>query len=154
LSLAWPDEKAPAEDSVVLAMMIPVPIKLRLTLDRLREIAMSVAEATSQAMPRATGHVVFSVRYEKGTKYQRRAYDFGLTVEGLRAITVETMLSRYLGLVEVRINDSPLFDVVVDATESQANPATVAIVRRGALGDDEEQFVAAIAARVNARYAR
>jgi hypothetical protein len=154
LSLAWPDEKAPADDSVVLAMMIPVPLKLRLTLDRLRQLAMSVAQATSQAIPRAAGRVVFCARYEKGTKYQRRAYEFGLTTPGLRAITVETMLSRYLGLVEIRIDDAPLFDLVVDATESHANPATVAVVRRGTLSDDEELFVAAIAARVNARYAR
>lgn len=154
LSLAWPDEEAPVNDSVVLMMMIPVPLKLRLTLERLRQLAMAVAQATSVAMPRASGRVVFSVRYERGTRYQRRAYGFGLSADGIGTITTRTLLSRFVGLVELRIDETPLFDVLVDATESHANPATIAVVRRGTLSADEEIFVEAIAARVNAKYAR
>lgn len=154
LSLRWPDEKSPVEDSLLLAMMIPVPLKLRLTLERLRQLAMAVAQATSKAIPRTAGNVVFSTHYERGTSYQRRAYGFDLTVDGVRTITTRTLLSRYTGVVGLRLADAPLFDVIVDATESHANPATIAVVRRGTLSSDEELFVAAIAERVNAKYAR
>lgn len=154
LSIKWPDEQAPHEESRLIALIIPVPAKLRLTLQRLRETAVPLAAFVNEALPSAKDKVVLSCRYERGVAYQARAFGFGLSADGIRTICTRTPLSRYVGLAEISIGNAPLFDVVVDATESHANPSILAVVRRGTLAATDEEFVAALASLVNAKYAR
>ena len=128
LDLRWPDEQ-PAEESRLHLMLIPVPVKLRLSAVRLRALAHGIAQAVAVGVPEFDGLEVHT-RFCKGARYRAKAYEFDLSPAGLQAFTHETVLSRYIGLIELVTSNGPIADVVVDATEAGPNPAVRAIVRR------------------------
>ena len=128
LELQWPDGR-PAEESRLLAMVIPVPLKLRLSAVRLRGLAHGIAQAVAASIPALDGLEV-RTRFSKGTTYRASAYDFDLSLEGLREFTHETVLSRYIGVIALVTDSGPVADVILDATETDPNPAVLAVVRR------------------------
>ena len=128
LELQWPDEQ-PAEESQLLGMLIPVPVKLRLSAVRLRALAHEIAQAVAVGIPAFDGLEVHT-RFCRGATYLAKAYDFNLSLEGLREFTHETALSRYVGVIGLVTDSGPVADVILDATETSANPAVLAIVRR------------------------
>ena len=130
LELAWPDEH-PAEESQLLGMLIPVPVKLRLSAVRLRALAHGVAQAVAVGIPALDGLEVHT-SFCKGAYYRAKAYDFNLSLEGLRDFTHETILSRYVGVIELVTDNGPVADVILDATETIPNPGVLAVVRREA----------------------
>ena len=128
LDLRWPDEE-PVEESLLQTMLIPVPVKLRLSAVRLRALAHEIAQAVAVGVPAFDGLEV-NTRFCKGSVYRAKAYEFNLSLSGIRAFTHETVLSRYVGLIELGTSSGPVADIVVDATETEPNPAVRAIVRR------------------------
>ena len=128
LDLRWPDER-PVEESLLQTMLIPVPVKLRLSAVRLRALAHGIAQAAAVGVPAFDGLEVHT-RFCKGAAYRARAYEFNLSLAGLQAFTQETVLSRYVGLIELVTSSGPVADVIVDATEAGPNPAVRAVVRR------------------------
>lgn len=132
VAIEWPD-KTPDVDWFLYAMVIPVPLKLRLTATRMRHVGLFAAETLGVALkePRTTLHC----RYEPARRYTSRCYEFGLSSDGLYALTCQTALSRLVGIAEIAGPDGPLMDLLLDTTEASAEPAVIACVKRGALRD-------------------
>ena len=130
LELSWPDDK-PAEESQLYGMLIPVPVKLLLSAVRLRALAHAVAQTVAVGIPALAGLEVHT-SFCKGASYRAKAYDFNLSLEGLRDFTHETILSRYVGVIELVTDNGPVADVILDATETSPNPGVLAVVRREA----------------------
>ena len=127
LELQWPDEQ-PVEEWRLHGMVIPVPAKLRLSAVGLRALAHEIAQAVAAITPFAELEV--RTRFCGGATYRAKAYSFDLSSQGLREFTHETVLSRYVGLIELVTDSGPVADVIVDATETSPNPAVLAVVRR------------------------
>jgi hypothetical protein len=128
----WPDADVPAEQSLLQAIIVPVPAKLRMSLTRIRKLAHSLAQAAGELFPEFADHVIFSCRYQLAYDYLANAVSFGLSEDGSYGLQCKTVLSRFVGLIEITNEDEPLFDVLLDATETLANPSALAVVgRRG-----------------------
>ena len=128
LELRWSDEQ-PAEESRLRAMLIAVPVKLRLSAVRLRALAHEIAQTVAVIIPALDGLEV-RTRFFRGATYRAKAYDFNLSLGGLREFTHETLLSRYVGVIGLVADSRPVADVIIDATETSPNLAVLAIVRR------------------------
>jgi hypothetical protein len=83
--------------------------------------------------PDMKGQVILNCRYRTATDYRRAAFGLGLTEEGAYRLAVETILPRYVGVVELSSPDGPLLDILFDATETPANPAILTCVKRSHL---------------------
>lgn len=141
LRIRWPQQPVEFEQSLLVSLIVPVPSKLRLSAYRMRELGLGVAQWTGTVIPGVAREVVLNCRFQKGTTYKRLAYSFGLTDEGAYALVSELNLSRYVGVIELLHGDRPLFDVLLDSTETTANPAVLACVRRSAMPDaSKNQF--------------
>lgn len=133
LLIRWPSREE-WELSLLKAAIIPVPVKLRLTATRMRTLGMSLAEWTGKAAaPDLDGQIVLNCRYSTGVGYKQAAFAFDLSDEGATRLATQVPLSRYIGLIEITAPGRPLFDVVLDATETSANPSVLACVRRPGL---------------------
>ena len=99
-------------------------------ISRIRWLGLCLAEAIGDGFSEFSKDVIFSCGYRVGTSYQELAAGFGLSPNGLYSLTCETVLSRYIGLIELSVASGPLFDVLLDATETRANPSVLAFVRR------------------------
>jgi len=144
VTIHWPD-RVEDEQSLLYALVVPVPIKLRLPITRIRVLGLAIADAAGQLFKRFDSSATLNCCYEMGTDYRRRAYGFGLSDEGLYALVSSIVLSRYVGLIEITSPEGPLFDVLLDTTETAANPAALACIRREVLRDrgvDELRFIA------------
>ncbi len=132
VAIHWPD-KTPDDEWFLYALVVPVPYKLRLTATRIRRIGLIAAQTVGEALgePRTTLHV----RYEPARRYLARAYEFGLSAEGLYSITCGIALSRLVGLAEIAGPNGPVMDVLLDTTEANAEPAVLACVQRAKLKD-------------------
>ena len=151
LRIRWPRTDNEMEHAILDAMIVPVPAKLRLTVTRMRELGLALAETAGQIFAQFDRTVGLNTRYFKGIDYRKRSVDFELSNDGLYALLCEVALSRYVGVIEIGIPDGPLFDVLLDATETRANPAALACVRRRLLPPGAERELGAIANRLGAR---
>lgn len=143
LSIKWPDKnKTPVELCLLTAIIVPVPIKLRLTLGRAREIALQVADHIGEHFKEAGGHAVFNCRFERASQFRGRILGPGLSDEGVFDLTCGAVLSRYVGVIEISSKDGvPLLDVILDSTETASNPAILGWVRRPGLPDAARGWV-------------
>jgi len=153
LTIAWPDGQ-PDEDAVLEALVVPLPPKVRLTITRMRALGLSLAQATGQLMPNLGKKVTLNYRYVLAPDYRVAALGFGLSDEGAYALNCETVLSRYLGLLEFAGPNGPLYDVLMDSTETPANPAAIACVCRHGLASKELEIVDSFARKIGARLIR
>jgi hypothetical protein len=96
----------------------------------MRELGLRLADTAGQIYPRFNRTVTLATKYSNGSGYQSEASGFGLSADGIYKLCCGIALSRYVGVIEIAIPDGPLFDVVLDATETNANPAALACVRR------------------------
>ena len=135
LELRWPDNQ-PVEEWRLLGMVIPVPMKLRLSSGRLRAVAHEITEVVARITPRVEGLEV-RTRFCQGTAYRASALGFDLSLDGLLKFMHDTILSRYVGVIELMAGDGPVVDVILDATETTPNPAILAIVRREGISPTE-----------------
>jgi hypothetical protein len=153
LTIAWPDGQ-PDEEAVLEALVVPLPPKVRLTITRMRALGLSLAQATGQLMPNLGKKVTLNYRYVLAPDYRVAALGFGLSDEGAYALNCETVLSRYLGLLEFAGPNGPLYDVLMDSTETPANPAAIACVCRHGLASKELEIVDSFARKIGARLIR
>lgn len=151
LRIRWPRTENEMEHAILDAMIVPVPAKLRLTVTRMRELGLALAETAGKILPQFSRTVSLNTRYRKGIEYRKLSLEFGLSNDGLYELLCGIALSRYLGVIEIQIPDGPLFDVLLDATETRANPAALACVRRERLPAGSEQQLGAIASRLGAK---
>jgi hypothetical protein len=150
--ISWPDADIDVEHAVMSSFVVPVPTKLRLTVTRMREMGLHLADTAGQIYPQFNRTVTLSTRYMKGTSYQAQASQFGLSNEGLYKLACGIALSRYVGIIEITASDHELFDVVLDATETNANPAALAWVRRRSLPSEGEEGLRAVAGKLGAEF--
>jgi hypothetical protein len=148
LTIRWPGEPGEVETSILRALVVPVPSKLRLTVARMRGLAMAVGEAVGRLLPDLQRRVEINCRYRLSTDYLAMAYGFGMSDDGVQTLVSQTVLSRYLGEIQISGPDGPLFDVLLDATETQANPSVLACVRREAMPAPADAIVSSIARRL------
>ena len=127
VSIEWPDAK-PDESWFLHAIVVPIPKKLRLTLSRLRRPGLNIAQAIGKAF--VEPQTMLDCRFELSHTYAKRIYKFGLSSEGLYRAVCGTVLSRYIGLIEITGPDGPILDIVVDSTEANSESATLACIKR------------------------
>ena len=70
-------------ETSVLRAIVAVPTKLRLTVARMRSLGVVIADAVGKLLPDLERKVDASCRYRLSTEYQRIAFGFGLTDDGL-----------------------------------------------------------------------
>ena len=143
LRIKWSDG-VESEESDLRAIIVPVPKKLRLTIARLRQVAVLLAETIAGAFSALTD-VTFSCRYRTSSDYREAAFDFELSDDGIEVLNTGVALSRYLGLIELESSGHPVCDILVDTTEARPNPSILALVGREGLpngGDKTLQIIA------------
>lgn len=139
LSLQWPDKRVEVGVWLLDAVIVPAPVKLRLTLARMRILGLAMAQAAARMLP-AAGPIVLNCRYQQLTEYKRRAFTFGLSAAGVQGLLTTTVLSRFLGVIEIAGAPGPLFDLLLDTTETEPNPSVLACVRREAFPADSAEL--------------
>ena len=130
LRIRWPRTQDEFENCELKAIVVPVASKLRLTADRLWDLGMSFGEAFSKLCPQFGREVTVSCRYISAVQYRKSAFTLGLEDTGAHRLAAELVMSRYLGVVELVTTKGPLLDVILDTTETNANPAILALVRK------------------------
>ncbi len=128
LTIRWPD-RVDAEYSVLLATIVPLPEKVRMPLRRVRDLGLILAQITGQLLAKLGTPVILRCRFSTAVAYQQAAFGFGLSDEGLYRLLCNTVLPRYVGIIELSTSTGPLYDVLLDATETRANPSALAFVR-------------------------
>ena len=141
VSIEWPGQNIPADYSLLLALIVPVPTKLRLTAARMRALGHPVAEALARAFKGTHDGLTMNCRFDRNTHYLRKGYAFDLSSRGIHSLVCETVLSRYLGVIEITSPRGPFLDVLLDTTETRANPAVLACVRRGDLNQEAIEWL-------------
>ncbi len=149
LVIKWADGTED-EASILEAIVVPLPSKIRLTIAKMRQLAIPVANAFGQLFNEFAGTVTFSCRYFLATEYNAAAFEFGLSQDGIYELNCKTALSRYVGVIEVSAAQGPLLDILLDATEAQ--PVARAIVRRRLLPAARNPAVAAVARKLGTTF--
>jgi hypothetical protein len=133
LVIKWPGAKFDDESVRLYGIVVPVPMKVRLPVTRLRAVAHVVGQAIGAALPQFERSATISARYVLGTTYSRGLIQSKISDAGLRQVTENLALSRYLGLIEVSALDQPVVDVILDCTEAVEEPSVIAVVTRSQL---------------------
>jgi len=147
LHIKWPDEME-AELSVLDAIVVPLPTKVRLTVARMRLLGHSVADTIGKLLPQFGASTTLNCRYRLATDYKAAAKAFGLSPAGLFNLTCELVLSRYIGMIEISDPDGPIVDFLLDATESGINPVVLGCIQRRPLASEDSTNLAFIASRL------
>ena len=130
LQIRWPDQDIEDELSIFIALVVPLPPKVRMSLNRIRALGLTIAQASGVLFGGGEQTTTVNCRYIKQSDYLRQAPRFGLSDEGLYELLCGSVLSRFLGLIQISSPAGPLFDVLLDATETRANPSALYFVRR------------------------
>lgn len=154
LRISWPDADVDVEHDVLSSFVVPVPTKLRLTVTRMRELGLRLADMAGLLYPQFEKKVTLRTKYVKGTTYQSESAGFGLSDEGLYKLTCGTPLSRYVGVIEITAPAGPLFDLILDATETNANPAALVWVRRRMMPAESEEGLRGYAKSIGAEFVK
>ena len=136
LRIRWPGRKDEADHLLLRAIIVPVPAKIRLTVTRMRSLGLPIADATGVLLAHTVG---MNCRYEMASSYRARAFQFDLTDDGAYLLEHALVLSRYIGLIELSDDEGPLLDILLDSTETVANPSVLACVVRRSLDADAEE---------------
>ena len=149
LRIRWPGSEEEEDHLLLFAIVVPVPAKIRLTVARMRSLGFSIANATGVLLHRT---VDLNYRYDVASSYRARAFQSDLTDGGAYSLTHELVLSRYIGLIELSDDEGPLLDVLLDSTETVANPSVLACVVRRSLDADAEDALSRLSQRLAAVY--
>ncbi|MYC48392.1 MAG: hypothetical protein F4X45_08710 [Chloroflexi bacterium] len=148
IALQWPDSK-PATTWRLQALIVPVPQKVRLSLSELRWLGLDIAQAVGQEL--GSIQTILDCRFELARNYKSRMYSFDLSESGLYQGACATVLSRYVGLIEISSPEGPVLDVVVDSTESMPDSAVLACVRRSRFPADQSEFLEQLSNELGAK---
>jgi hypothetical protein len=138
VSIRGPGEDASLfEENYLSVIVVPVPEKIRLNVGRILEVGQVIGQAIGSTLPADSEPLILGAHYVTAMKYRREATEFGLSEEGNFKLQFELTLPRYLAVAQLRLGNSVLADVLLDSTETEANPAQVALVLRShAISDD------------------
>ena len=149
LRIRWPGSEDEEDHLLLLAIVVPVPAKIRLTVTRMRSLGFSIANATGVLLGRI---VDMNCRYDLASSYRARAFQFDLTDDGAYSLAHALVLSRYIGLIELSDDEGPLLDILLDSTETVANPSVLACVVRRSLDADAEDNLSHLSRRLAAAH--
>ncbi len=149
LRIRWPGRKDEADHLLLWAILVPVPPKIRLTMARMRSLGFSIADATGVLLDRT---VDLNCRYDVASSYRARAFRFDLTDDGAYSLAHTLVFSRYIGLIELSDDEGPLLDVLLDLTETVANPSVLACVVRRSLDAGAEEVLSHLSRRLAAAH--
>ena len=149
LRIRWPGSEDEADHLLLQAIVVPAPAKIRLTVTRMRSLGFSIANATGVLLDRT---VDLNCRYDVASSYRVRAFQFDLTDDGAYLLAHGLVLSRYIGLIELSDDEGPLLDILLDSTETVANPSVLACVVRRSLDADAEEFLSHLSQRLAATH--
>ena len=93
LTIRWPGEPGEVETSILRALVVPVPTKLRLTVARMRGLAMAIGEGVGRLLPDLHRQVEINCRYRLSSDYLA-LNGFGLSDDGAQTLVSETGPSR------------------------------------------------------------
>lgn len=149
LRIRWPGSEDEADHLLLRAIVVPAPAKIRLTVARMRSLGIPLANATGLLLNRA---VDLNCRYDVASSYCAAALQFDLTDDGFFLLAHGLVLSRYIGLIELSDAEGPLLDVVLDSTETVANPSVLACVARRRLDADTDEVLSYLARQLAAAF--
>ena len=149
LRIRWPGSEDEADHLLLQAIVVPAPAKIRLTVTRMRSLGFPIANATGVLLDRT---VDLNCRYDVASSYRVRAFQFDLTDDGAYLLAHGLVLSRYIGLIELSDDEGPLLDILLDSTETVANPSVLACVVRRSLDADAEEFLSHLSQRLAATH--
>ena len=149
LRIRWPGSEDEADHLLLQAIVVPAPAKIRLTVTRMRSLGFPIANATGVLLDRT---VDLNCRYDVASSYRVRAFQFDLTDDGAYLLAHALVLSRYIGLIELSDDEGPLLDILLDSTETVANPSVLACVVRRSLDADAEEFLSHLSQRLAATH--
>lgn len=149
LRIRWPGSEAEVDHLRLLAIVVPAPAKLRLTVTRMRALGIPLANAVGFLLNRT---VELNCRYDVASSYRVSAFQFDLTDEGAYSLAHALVLSRYIGIIEVSDDEGPLLDVLLDSTETVANPSVLACVARRRLDAGAEEDLSHLSQRLAAAF--
>ena len=141
IRIRWPGEPVEFQHCIVKVLVVPVPVKLRLTIARIRFVGAAIATMTGKALPEFERTITLNCRFLRATEYLEKAHTLGLSRKGLYQLVCGTVFSRYIGVIELTVPDGPLFDVLLDATETESNPSVLCCVRRAELPNAAEPLL-------------
>jgi hypothetical protein len=150
LRIQWPTGVEDPNEWLLSSLIVPVPLKLRLTIAQARLFGTGLADAVSQSFEQLRGRVILDVRYCLASEYQRAALESSLSDNGLLALESGLPLSRYLAVVELYTEDGPFLDLLLDTTETTAS--LIAMVQRAPGLDVVEKKLSTVAATLGAHY--
>lgn len=149
LRIRWPGSKDEVDHLLLDAIVVPAPAKIRLTVTRMRSLGLSIADATGVLLGR---FVDLNCRYDVASSYRARAFQFDLTDDGAYSLAHALVLSRYIGLIELSDDQGPLLDILLDSTETVANPSVLACVVRRSLDADAEEALSKLSQELAAAH--
>ena len=149
LRIRWPGREDEADHLLLRASVVPVPAKIRLTVARMRSLGFPIADATGVLLNRT---VDLNCRYDVASSYRTRAFQFDLNDDGAYLLAHGLVLSRYIGLIELSDDEGPLLDVLLDSTETVANPSVLVCVVRRSLDADAEDNLSHLSRRLAAAH--
>ena len=149
LRIRWPDSQAEADHLRLLAIVVPAPAKLRLTVTRMRALGIPLANAVGLLLNRT---VELNCRYEVASYYRASAFQFDLTDEGAYSLAHALVLSRYIGIIEISDDEGQLLDILLDSTETVANPSVLACVVRRSLDAGAEKALSFLSRQLAAAH--
>ncbi|MDE2823740.1 MAG: hypothetical protein OXK79_09575 [Chloroflexota bacterium] len=149
LRIRWPGSEDEADHLLLRAIVVPAPAKIRLTVTRMRSLGLPIADATGVLLART---VDMNCRYDVASSYRARAFQFDLTDDGAYLLSHALVLSRYIGLIELSDDEGPLMDILLDSTETVANPSVLACVVRRSLDADAEETLAHLSQQLAAAH--
>jgi len=155
LSIQFPGEtdKDLWEQSKLIIMLVPVPAKLRLNVNRMLEIGRVVAQAIGVTLHNEGISVVLKARYALAVKYRESVSTFGLSEAGNYELLCSVVMPRYLGVIEICSDKEPIADLLLDTTETEPNPSQLAfILRAHTLKDEAILRLQAIAEAMDVRF--
>jgi len=130
LVIKWPLANFDEESVRLHSIVVPMPVKVRLPVTRLRALGHLVAQALGTALPDFKGALTMTCRYLLATDYARRIIQSDVSAAGIERLTSKSALSRYIGIIEIAGPDAPFLDVLLDCTEAVENPSVVATILR------------------------
>lgn len=149
LRIRWPGSEDEEDHLLLRAIVVPVPAKIRLTVARMRSLGLPIANATGILLSRT---VNLECRYDMASSYRARAFQFDLTDNGAYSLAHGLVLSRYVGLIELSDDEGPLLDILLDSTETVANPSVLACVVRRSLDADAEEALSKLSQELAAAH--
>lgn len=152
ITLHWPDRKPAPDFYTLFAIIVPLPVKIRLTITRMRAVGFGIAQAVATIFPKLQRELTLNCRFTSSPRYLENSYSYGLSRTGIHQLVSETTMPRYLGLIELTFNNKNFCDVLIDSTEALVNGAVLSWVRRSPLTSEENRQLGSLAKNLGGSY--